>query len=196
MVKSYNRNYSNWTPKENAMFRLIENHYKFNSYSRLRPLPTEILKDLIKQDSIIISKGLAKSTIPVNNSNEVIKIYNYFVQIFKQEKLRSSVQDAIFSASNKTVNKFPNICNRINILKKSTSEQRYINVLSHIDGFCQGGSNETINLLSQLPEVPTNNPLQDRETQNLIQNLPDVPTQLPSLTTSRVAIPMEAGNLK
>ena len=33
---------------------------------------------------------------------------------------------------------------RIKSLKSSTNQQKYINVLSHIDGFCQGGSNETI----------------------------------------------------
>ena len=33
LVKSFNKNHYNWTSGENTMFRLIENHHKFNYYA-------------------------------------------------------------------------------------------------------------------------------------------------------------------
>ena len=90
-----------------------------------------------------------------------------------------ALQDAIIDTSLKTINKFPKICNRIDILKNSTNKKEYINVLSHIDFVCkdEGGTSDIVKMLSKIPEVPTT------------QLFPEVPTGPINLKPKVIKLP-------
>ena len=186
MVKLFNKNKSKFNTNEKAMFNIIQNHQDFKIYSKVRPLNRTILQDIIKQDSLIIKNAILETKKEKLISIELANLYKFFMIEFKKNRINMTIQDAIIDTSLKSINKFPKICNRIDILKKSTNKKEYINVLSHIEFVCrdEGGTSDIVKMLSQIPEVPS------------IQPFPKVPTGpinlKPKVVKLPEAIPVEA----